>query len=68
MLGPTAHTDTFSRENLPPAEQWPEFNLDGFTYPEYINVGVELTDKLVAEGHGDTTALIGNGRRRTYIL
>ena len=28
MLGPTAHTDTFSRENLPPIEQWPEFGFD----------------------------------------
>lgn len=66
MLGPTAHTDTFSRESLPPTEQWPDFVLDGFTYPEHLNVGAELTDKLVAEGHGDNTALIGNGRRRTY--
>jgi 2-aminobenzoate-CoA ligase len=66
MLGPTAHTDTFSRESLPPTDQWPEFILDRFTYPEHINVGVELTDKMVAEGHGDNTALIGNGRRRTY--
>ncbi|MFT4725635.1 MAG: 2-aminobenzoate-CoA ligase [Granulosicoccus sp.] len=66
MLGPTAHTDTFSRDSLPPNEQWPEFLLDGFTYPEHLNVGLELTDKMVAEGHGDNTALIGNGRRRTY--
>jgi 2-aminobenzoate-CoA ligase len=66
MLGPTAHTDTFSRESLPPTEQWPDFLLDGFAYPEYLNVGLELTDKMVAEGHGDNTALIGNGRRRTY--
>ena len=28
MLGPTAHTDTFSREGLPPADQWPDFVLD----------------------------------------
>ncbi len=24
MLGPTAHIDTFARDNLPPLEQWPE--------------------------------------------
>ena len=23
MLGPTAHTDTFARDKLPPPEQWP---------------------------------------------
>ncbi|SDJ05966.1 2-aminobenzoate-CoA ligase [Lutimaribacter saemankumensis] len=66
MLGPTAHTDTFTRDNLPPRDQWPDFLLDGFDYPEFLNVGVELTDAMVAKGHGDRTALIGNGRRRTY--
>ncbi|WP_277278129.1 AMP-binding protein, partial [Thalassospira lucentensis] len=45
---------------------WPEFNLDKFEYPEYLNAGVELTDKMVEQGFGDNTALIGNGRQRTY--
>ena len=66
MLGPSAHIDTFSRDNLPPVEQWPDLLLDGFDYPERVNVAVELTDKMVAQGFGDRTALIGNGRRRTY--
>ncbi|MEQ8451036.1 MAG: AMP-binding protein [Nitratireductor sp.] len=66
MLGPTGHTDTFSRDNLPPVDAWPGFLLDGFDYPDYLNVGVELTDRLVEQGFGDRTALIGNGRRRTY--
>src|SRR3954452_23909150 len=66
MLGSTAHTDTFTRDNLPPPEQWPDFLLDGFDYPEHLNAGVELTDRLVEKGLGDHTALIGNGRRRTY--
>lgn len=66
MLGPTAHTDTFSRDGLPPAEQWPDFLLDGFPYPDNLNAGYELTDAMVAKGFGDHTALIGNGRRRTY--
>ena len=66
MLGPSAHTDTFARDNLPPSDQWPDFLLDDFGYPDFVNVGVELTDRLVAEGFGDNTALIGNGRRRTY--
>ncbi len=65
-LGPTAHTDTFARDNLPPVDQWPDFLLDGFDYPDFINAGVELTDRLVEKGLGDHTALIGNGRRRTY--
>ncbi|HEV8389901.1 MAG TPA: AMP-binding protein [Dongiaceae bacterium] len=66
MLGPSAHLDTFTRDNLPPPGQWPEFLLDGFEYPEYINAGVELTDRMVEQGFGDNTALIGNGRHRTY--
>ncbi len=66
MLGPSAHTDTFSRDNLPPFDQWPEMLLDGFDYPEHINAAVELTDAMVDQGFGDHTALIGNGRQRTY--
>ena len=51
-----------------PLRQWPDLLLDQpqYQYPDYINVGCELTDKLVAAGHGDRVALIGNGRRRTY--
>ena len=66
MLGPSAHIDTFSRDNLPPADQLPDFLLAGFDYPERLNVGVELTDRMVQKGFGDHTALIGNGRQRTY--
>lgn len=66
MLGPSAHTDTFARDNLPPESEWPDFLLDGFDYPQTLNVGVELTDRMVEQGFGDHTALIGNGRQRTY--
>src|SRR5690242_321137 len=67
-LGPSAHVDSFARDNLPPFAQWPELLLERpeFQYPERLNVGVELTDKMVERGFGDHTALIGNGRRRTY--
>jgi 2-aminobenzoate-CoA ligase len=66
MLGKSAHIDTFARDNLPPVEQWPELRLEGFQYPEEVNVAVELTDRMVDRGFGDHDALIGNGRRRTY--
>ena len=65
-LGPTGHVDTFSRDNLPPADQWPDFLLEDFPYPDYLNIGVALTDAMVEKGFGDNTALIGNGRQRTY--
>ncbi|MFK5978251.1 MAG: AMP-binding protein [Rhizobiaceae bacterium] len=66
MLGMSAHTDTFSRDNLPASNLWPDFLLGSFYYPEKLNIGAELTDKMVERGFGDHTALIGNGRRRTY--
>ena len=66
MLGASAHTDTFTRDNLPPADLWPELRLGGFQYPERINCAVELTDRMVEKGFGDHTALVGNGRARTY--
>ncbi|EAR52095.1 benzoate-coenzyme A ligase [Oceanicola granulosus HTCC2516] len=65
-LRPSAHTDSFARDNLPPPDQWPDLLLDGFDYPDRLNAAVELTDRMVARGFGDRTALIGNGRRRTY--
>jgi 2-aminobenzoate-CoA ligase len=68
QLGPSAHVDTFARDNLPPFEQWPEILLERpeFQYPERLNAAVELTDRNVERGFGDRIALIGNGRRRTY--
>src|SRR5262245_5021612 len=67
-LGPSAHIDTFTRTNLPPPEQWPDLLLDRpeFQYPDHLNAAVELTDRMVERGFGDRTALIGNGRQRTY--
>lgn len=66
MLGQTAHVDSFARDNLPPQDSWPDLLLHGFDYPDRLNAGVELTDAMVERGFGDHTALIGNGRRRTY--
>ncbi len=66
MMGVSAHEDSFTRDNLPPKEMWPDLLLAGFDYPEQMNAGWELTDGMVAKGFGDNTALIGNGRRRTY--
>jgi 2-aminobenzoate-CoA ligase len=66
QLGPSGHVDSFTRDNLPPQGDWPDLMLDGFAYPDWLNVGVELTDRMVDRGFGDHTALIGNGRSRTY--
>ena len=66
MIGPSAHLDTFSRDNLPEESLQPDFLLDNFNYPSFLNVAEELTDAMVKKGFGDNIALIGNGRRRTY--
>ena len=65
-LGRSAHIDMFTRDNLPPQHLWPQISLNGFDYPEELNAGAELTDRMVARGFGDRIALIGDGRRRTY--
>jgi len=67
-LSPSAHVDTFTRDHLPPRDQWPDLLLDRpeFQYPDHLNAAVELTDRMVDKGFGDHVALIGNGRRRTY--
>jgi 2-aminobenzoate-CoA ligase len=66
MLGPSGHQDGFTRDRLPPHGHWPDLLLDGFDYPDWLNAGVELTDRMVERGFGDNVALIGNGRQRTY--
>ena len=59
MYTESAHLDTFPRDNLPPIEKQPEFLLGNHDYPKRFNVGVELCDRLVAQGHGQRTALAG---------
>ena len=67
MLLPSAHVDTFARDHLPPFVQWPDLLLDGFSYPDRLNVAVELTDKVVERGFGQNVALVGKGWHRTYL-
>lgn len=45
-LTPTAHVDTFCRDNLPPYDAWPElrFDLPELAYPSKLNCGTELLD------------------------
>lgn len=67
-LRASAHVDRFTRDRLPPPAEWPVLPLDRpeFAYPDRLNAGVELCDRLVAQGFADHPALIGNGRARTY--
>ncbi|MGH3331926.1 MAG: 2-aminobenzoate-CoA ligase, partial [Nocardioidaceae bacterium] len=60
QLTPSAHVDTFCRDNLPPADQWPEFlfDLPDVQYPDRLNCAVELLDKVVARHGGDRACLL----------
>ncbi|MFC8825975.1 AMP-binding protein [Streptomyces sp. NPDC057137] len=49
VLTPSAHRDTFPRDHLPPAEQWPELVFDPpeLRGPDRLNCAVELLDRTV---------------------
>src|SRR5207245_8633195 len=56
----TAHVDTFTRDHLPPREQWPElvFDLPELDYPPRMNATIELVDRALQRGWGKRTAII----------
>jgi 2-aminobenzoate-CoA ligase len=60
-LLPSSHTDTFTRDRLPPKNQWPFFmsDLPELDYPNTLNAAVELVDRHVLHGRGQRTALYG---------
>ncbi|MEC7943313.1 MAG: 2-aminobenzoate-CoA ligase, partial [Pseudomonadota bacterium] len=59
--GHTAHVDTFAADNLPPLEALPKFDFDGLpilrSYPDRINAGAELLDRMCVTGFGDNPVL-----------
>ncbi|WP_376772896.1 AMP-binding protein [Streptomyces himalayensis] len=48
-LKTSAHVDTFARDHLPPAHEWPDltFDLPELRYPDRLNCGTELLDRAV---------------------
>src|SRR5262245_24472379 len=68
-LSPSAHLDTFCRDNLPPAEEWPDFLFDRpeVRYPDRLNCAAELLDAVVARVGPDKPCLrTPSGDRWTY--
>ena len=59
MLGPSVHTDSFTRDNLPAEGDMPVFRLERpeFHYPEFVNAGIELLDAMIEKGFGDRPAV-----------
>ena len=54
-MNPTAHVDTFTRDGLPPADQWPAFVFarPELRYPARLNCVTELLDAWLSRGWGD---------------
>ncbi len=67
-LLPSAHVDSFTRDNLPPPDEWPELIFDRslYHYPDQLNCAVELLDKALSEGHGDRPAILCGDQVWTY--
>ena len=66
---PSAHVDTFVRDNLPPVTDWPSLDFSGvpeLRYPPRINCADELLDRMVGSGHADRPAIHFEGRILTY--
>jgi 2-aminobenzoate-CoA ligase len=68
--GPTAHVDTFAADNLPPRDQWPDFDYDSLeilrSYPDRMNSGAILLDEMCETGHGDSPVLHYEDTTWTY--
>ena len=66
-MEPSAHLDSFTRDNLPPPEQWPELLLDRpeFRYPPRLNVAVALLDANLAT-RADHPAVVTPTETLTY--
>jgi len=64
-LLPSAHVDTFCRDHLPPAEQWPEltFDLPGLQYPDRLNCATALLDEVAARHGGHRPCLRQPGQQ-----
>ena len=65
---PSAHIDTFARDNLPPPELQPEylFELPELQFPERLNCATELLDRHVEQGRGDRVCIRAPGLAWTY--
>ncbi len=69
QLLPSAHVDTFARDNLPPADQWPEllYDLPELAYPDQLNAASTLLDRgLTASGVDRPCLLAPDGTTWTY--
>ncbi len=52
--------DTFAKDNLPPKDQWPQFDLShpAYQYPGQLNCVTRFLDHWIERGEGDRKAFI----------
>ncbi len=65
---PSAQTDRFVHEHLPPLDQWPEFrhDLPELQPPSQLNLVQALFDRAEASGHAQRPLLRSDERTLTY--
>jgi len=70
MSEPTAHTDTFIRDNLPPRELWPEMDYSVLpelaAYPARLNAAAEILDRQAAGAFADAPVIYWDDEVWTY--
>jgi 2-aminobenzoate-CoA ligase len=66
-VNPSAHIDTFARDNLPPREQWPvlTFDLPALNTPPRLNAAVALLD-VQAAARPDHPAIVTDAEIISY--
>ena len=69
-LQPSVHVDTFSRDHLPPREQWPDMDWttlpELMAYPPTMNAAAELLDSWIDAGHGERACFSFEGETWSY--
>src|SRR5260370_1398293 len=68
QLSPSAHADTFCRDNLPPADQWPDldFSLAGLSSAESLNAADELLNPTIEAGGANRRCLLSPDQAWSY--
>ncbi len=64
----SAHVDTFTRENLPPPDTWPEliFGLPELSYPPVLNCAEALLDRVAERLGHERRCLVTPAETWTY--
>ncbi len=67
--GQSGLVDSFARDRLPPADQWPELDLShpAYRYPKHLNCVAALLDTWVETGKGERVAFVTPQGSWTYL-